>query len=68
MIAHLLKYLDNTLVGCTEGVGDRQGKSGVPRGIRTPDFSLRRGTLYPAELPGRSAGILDVAGNYFTSV
>ena len=28
--------------------------SGVPGGIRTPDLPLRRGLLYPAELPRRA--------------
>ena len=27
------------------------GYDGVPGGIRTPDLPLRRGLLYPAELP-----------------
>ncbi len=29
--------------------------SGVPGGIRTPDLPLRRGPLYPSELPGQQA-------------
>ena len=32
------------------------GKTGVPEGIRTPDLRFRKPLLYPAELPGRSAG------------
>jgi hypothetical protein len=29
--------------------------NGVPGEIRTPDLPLRRGLLYPAELPGRNS-------------
>jgi hypothetical protein len=29
--------------------------NGVPGEIRTPDLPLRRGPLYPAELPGRNS-------------
>ncbi len=35
------------------GAIDWEEKNGVPKRIRTSGLPLRRGTLYPAELPGR---------------
>lgn len=42
-------------------------KVGAPETIRTSGPSLRRRMLYPAELRGRGARILSVAGHYFIS-
>lgn len=39
-----------SLTAFTITMDQRRCISGAPEGIRTPDLSLRRGTLYPAEL------------------
>ena len=45
-IGHFLKYPYVSL----PFAGFSGGVFGVPKGIRTPDLSLRRRTLYPTEL------------------